>query len=233
MDENFNKNLVDLGIMRPSYRNKVASTAWKATHVLFNPQKIFLWLRTFFLDIKYGGAYLGRRISNGNFARGWWGSLNSNYDDLAAMFSKIAIKKDDILVDIGCGKGRVFNFFLHRGFKNKFIGIEVDPVIAKLAKKRLHKYSQIEIVIGAIENEGILPIEGTVFYLFNPFSETIVKNFSDQLATKVKHGHYKMSDRPLIVYYYCYHLNIFEANPIWNVKRLDTQFDAAIICPRS
>lgn len=231
MDANFNQNLIDLGIIDPPYRNKIASTILKAIHILFGPQKIYFWLKTFFLDIKYG-SYLGRRSSNGNFERGWWGSLNSNYDDLAAMFSKITIRSNDVIVDIGCGKGRVFNFFLNCGFKNKLIGVEVDPVIAKITKQRLHKYRQIEIVTGAIENGGVFPIEATIFYLSNPFSGVIVKNFSDQLAKKVKDGIFKMSDRPLIVYYFCYYLNVFEANPIWNVKRLDTQFDSAIIYPR-
>ena len=232
VDAHFNQNLIDSGMMDPPRQNKVVSIASKIIYVLFSPKKFSYWLRTFFLDIKYG-AYLGKRTSNGNYARGWWGSLNSNYDDLAEMFSQIAIRDNDIIVDVGCGKGRVFNFLLHRGYKNKLIGIEVDPVIAEATKKRLHKHPQIKIVIDAIENEGVLPLEGTIFYLANPFSELIVQNFADQLARKVKHGQYKILDRPLIVYYYCYYIDVFEANPLWDVKRLDTQFPAAIVYPRS
>ena len=35
----------------------------------------------------------------------------------------IIVNSDDVLVDVGCGKGRFFNWALSKGYKNKIIGI--------------------------------------------------------------------------------------------------------------
>ncbi len=78
-----------------------------------------------------------------------------------------------MLVDIGCGKGRVINFWLHQGLTNRLIGLELDPDVATAAQQRLAPYRNVQIIVGdAIEN---LPTDGTLFYLYNPFERPIVE----------------------------------------------------------
>lgn len=206
--------------------NKLKAAQWEKWIIplkriflfIFHPERWIEWVQALILDLKYG-KYLGGRVSNGNAGRGWFGSQNSSYKSLSIIFDQIPIKEDDIIVDVGCGKGRVFNWFLNRGFKNKLIGIEVDVDIATLTRERLRKQKQINILIGAVE-DGILPDEGTIFYLGNPFSEKIVKNFADQLEKKIKQGNYHKKDRPIIVYNHCSRLHVFEENPFWTIDKL-------------
>ena len=190
-------------------------------------------------DIKYGSWYLGAKLINigkGDSSKGWHGAQSSDYDALSKMFAEISIRKEDVIVDVGCGRGRLFNYLLSQGIKNKLIGIEVDPAIAEFTRQRLRKHKQVEIVVADVENDNALLSSGTIFYLFNPFTDRIVQKFADHLAEKIKKGDFNKNDRPIIVYYNCSsRLYIFEANPLWKVKMLGsvshTTLQAAIIEP--
>lgn len=208
--------------------------------------KKFLWhprgiprvlrlLRTAALDLRYGGRYLGWAVSNGDDRKGWHGSQNSNYEAMALMFQQVILRADDVIVDIGCGKGRLFNWLLSRGVKNRMIGLEVDEAIAAFTRARLRSYPQIEIRIGDVETEG-LPADGTIFYMFNPFAEQIVQTVARQLAGLRDAPARRDGTRPQIVFYNCNKLKPFEADERWTITKLGpithTQWPAAIIAPR-
>ena len=202
---------------------------------LIQPHKWYRWFKTFLLDIRYGKRYLGRVVQNGDPSRGWHSSQNSNYDAFPILFSHVEIQKEDIIVDVGCGKGRIFNWLLHQGYQNKLIGIEVDGVVGNFAKDRLKKYSQVEIRINDVE-KGTLPKEGTIFYLANSFTkESLMRNFHEQLLHNIKFIPSHLRNRPTLIYYNAVHLSIFEENPFWKIKNLGritfTQFPTAIIEP--
>jgi hypothetical protein len=188
-------------------------------HVLRNPDRWSRWVKDFVLDVRFGKRYLGRAILNEDQSRGWCNTTSTDYEALAIMFSKISVRKDDVIVDVGCGKGRVFNWLLSRHIKNRLIGIEVHPEVAQFTRKRLRSYLQIEIRTGNILENEIFPSNGTIFYLFNPFSEIVIRKFADKIEEKIKQGVFVHKNRPLIIYYNCCHLNIFEGNPIWNIKK--------------
>ena len=90
------------------------------------------------------------------------------------------IRDTDVLVEVGCGKGRVINWWLHRGLHNNIIGLEIMENVARQTSQRLRKYSNVTIICGdAIEN---LPTAGTLFYAFNPFgSRAVVEKFKSHL----------------------------------------------------
>ena len=48
---------------------------------------------------------------------------------------------DYTLVDIGCGKGRVLMLAAEFGFR-EIVGVEVDPHLARIARKNLHKWTR-------------------------------------------------------------------------------------------
>ena len=218
--------LLDSGVV--TQKNPVQRWIKRLLYFLISPQRWKLWLYTLFLDLKYSHAYLGIKAYNGNFSLGYVGSLCSSYQDLNHMFSLVNIKKEDVIIDVGSGKGRLLNFLLSKKIKNPLIGIEVDPSIATVARKRFGRYGNVNIITGSVETVGVL--NGTVFYLANPFFEPVLENFANQLLKKIKGGCFKDANRPLIIYYYCYHLSVFENNPEWEVKKLDGVF-AALIYP--
>ncbi|OGT36273.1 MAG: hypothetical protein A3F11_04940 [Gammaproteobacteria bacterium RIFCSPHIGHO2_12_FULL_37_14] len=207
----------------------------KINHCLRNPSRWKRWIQDFILDMKFGSQFLGKDVYNANLQLGRSPSTNSDYEALSALFSNITILEDDVIVDIGCGKGRVFNFLLCLGLNNKLIGVDVDPKMVEFTKKRLRKYTQIDIHLCDVETDAI-PDEGTIFYLFNPFSENIVKEFSRKLIDKISRGNFNSNkDRPLIIYYNSCYLNVFENNNFWKITKLHNissmNLSAAIICP--
>lgn len=186
-----------------------------------------------YLDFRYGRRFLLGSPQNENKMRGWHPSQSSDYSALTVLFSSISVQTDDILVDVGCGYGRVFNWLLYKGFKNKLIGIDVDVKVTASTKKRFRKYSQIEIISGDVTTD--LPL-GTIYYLFNPFSLLIINNFAAQLEERIVSGVYNQRKQLLILYYNCTCLDRFKNNPYWDVQELGvvsfSKLPAAIIRAR-
>src|SRR5688572_12726759 len=143
-------------------------------------------------DMRYG-AFLGGNVTTRFGNTGAYDTVNSDYPALEKIFREMVdIGPDDVLVDVGCGKGRVINLWLSMGLKNRIYGLELDPVIGEATRKRLQKYSNVTVVVGdAIAN---LPSDGSVFYLYNPFNAAILQLF----IQKVKNG----GDRKYTIIYY-------------------------------
>ena len=223
------KALLETGMLTQEHQ-KYRLQRWRKRLFSFfiSPKRWVPWLHTLFLDLKYSRAYLGIQEFNGNPDCGYLSSLCSSYQDLKYIFSYVEIKKEDVIIDVGSGKGRFLNFLLSRKIKNPLIGIEVDPLVAAVSRKRFGRYRHVHIITGAVETVGIL--NGTIFYLANPFLKHVLENFANQLLKKIKDGNFQGAHRPLIIYYYCYHLSVFENNPGWEVKKLEGVL-AALIYP--
>jgi hypothetical protein len=62
----------------------------------------------------------------------------------------------------------VLNWWLGRGLDNRIVGLELDKGLARVAAERLRRHPNVVIRTGnAIDN---LPADGTLFWLFNPFT---------------------------------------------------------------
>ena len=158
-------------------------------------------LRNLILDIRFGGRFLGGGEPT-RFAHLHAKDVaNSDYLAMAVMFARVPLSRDSVIVDVGCGRGRVINFLLSRRIKCEIIGVELDPVVAHATAHRLRRYPNVTIVPGNIIDAW--PKRGTVFYVYNPFGAPIVEQFCERLAA---HTH------PFVVLYYnCIHRDIFES----------------------
>ena len=98
------------------------------------------------------------------------------YSVLERLADSGLIRKGDVLLDYGCGKGRV-GFFLSYRVKAKTIGIEYDERIYQGAlENRKNTVSGIKpdfVLTRAEEYE--VPPEVNRCYFFNPFSEEILR----------------------------------------------------------
>lgn len=86
------------------------------------------------------------------------------------------IRKQNILIDYGCGKGRV-SFFLNHELKCKTIGVEFDERIYQKAeenRKSYGEYQKVEFVCAGAEQFEVQDADG--FYFFNPFSVEILRS---------------------------------------------------------
>lgn len=144
-------------------------------------------------------------------------TANSDYRALDRIFAG-GVGPDDVLVDVGCGKGRVINWWLSQGYDNPIIGVEIDPAIATATRARLRRYGNVSIRTGNILD--CLPVEGTLFYMYNPFHADVVKTFAQRLAAVGI-----QSGGPLrIVYNNCKYLSPFTNSVHWTVDLLDRRY---------
>jgi SAM-dependent methyltransferase len=184
--------------------------------------------RNVIVDLQYGG-YCGGRIPARFAALGVHAASSTFYYELAEVFERtrgVSVRPDDVLVDVGCGKGRVMNFWLRNGLTNRMVGLEIDPDIAARTRRRLAPYPNISVVTGdALEN---IPPDGTLFFLFNPFERPMMEAFQRRVLAVVRQR------RPLrIVYFSSRYIGAFSADA-WNIQplSLNTIQSAALITPR-
>jgi SAM-dependent methyltransferase len=138
---------------------------------------------------------------------------HTDYRSLDEIFLQngINITKEDVLVDIGCGKGRVVSFWLRRRFGRKLIGIELDPDAAAVSTKRFRGKDSVTIINGdAVDH---LPTDGTIFYLWNPFNEQVMRRFSEKLISKAD-----QMPNVQVIYNNCRHAEVFTSNPAWETR---------------
>lgn len=84
------------------------------------------------------------------------------------------LDENSVVVDYGCGKGRV-GFFLNRQLGCKAIGIEYDERIFAQAMENLRNYRGEGISLLNTRAEDYEPREADNFYFFNPFSVEILR----------------------------------------------------------
>ncbi len=170
-------------------------------------------VKNFFRDIQIGGKFLGGGIESRYGDIGAFKTSNSQYEMMDIIFSGIDVSPKDVLVDVGCGKGRVLNYWLTKFPRNRIYGIELDPDIANNTARRLRKYDRCSIITGdAVEN---LPEDGTIFYLFNPFDEYVMSRFKEAIEKICrKNGNIR------IIYLNCVYKDKFENSKLWNVSDL-------------
>ena len=109
------------------------------------------------------------------------------------------ISKKDVVLDYGCGKGRV-DFFLAYQTKATSIGIEYDERIYYVAienRKTAVSKSKAGFVLGRAE-EFVVPVEVNRFYFFNPFSVEILR----KVMTRIIESYYEKPREMYLFFYY-------------------------------
>jgi hypothetical protein len=177
------------------------------------------------IDFAFGGKVCRTDLDESIYRDGRHTMVHTDYHVLRDIFARVPVSPDDVLVDVGCGEGRVINFWLSQGWKNPIIGLEVVEAVADRARKRYGKYPNVSIVTGdALAN---LPCNGTLFFLYNPFGDETVAQFEKAI-------------RPLnarIVYHQNNYMEPFHSD-IWRIEALHSkgtvyEFQAALISKRA
>ena len=121
--------------------------------------------------------------------------------------------KKDIILDYGCGKGRV-GFFLSYQTKAKTVGIEYDSRIYEKAlenKKTAVSRIGTEFVLTRAE-EYVVPKEVNRCYFFNPFSVEILR----KVIARMIESYYENPREIFLFFYYpsdeymCYLMTVYE-----------------------
>ena len=107
------------------------------------------------------------------------------------------LKKEDIIVDYGCGNGRI-GFFLNNQIGCKVIGIDHDERMIEKANENLKRYGNNEnIIFIHSKAEDCIPDESNCFYFFNPFSTKIFRKVLERIGES-----YKRQAREILIFFY-------------------------------
>ena len=121
------------------------------------------------------------------------------YSVLERLANSGLIRKKDIVLDYGCGKGRV-DFFLSYQTRAKTIGIEYDERIFNAVvenQKNAVSGAKTEFVMTRAE-EYEVPSEVNVCYFFNPFSIELLR----KVMARVLSSYYENPREITLFFYY-------------------------------
>lgn len=166
----------------------------------------FQTLENLYLDFRYGGKSLEGEKLSPFYSQGCFHTQNTEYEELKHLFSGLELKDSDVIMDVGCGRGRFFNYLLSQHFKGSLYGVEIDPEIASFTKKRLKRYSNVTIFTGNALD--YVRKEITIYFLFNPFNINIMKAF----LQKIQETH----DQVRLIYHYPQFIDTILAQPGWS-----------------
>ena len=120
------------------------------------------------------------------------------YSVLERLAGSGLIGEDDVVLDYGCGKGRV-GFFLSHQTKAKTIGIEYDDRIYRCAlenQKTVVSGAKSEFVMARAEAYEV-PMDVNRCYFFNPFSVEILH----KVMARIIESYYE-NPRELFLFFY-------------------------------
>ena len=108
------------------------------------------------------------------------------------------LKKENILIDYGCGKGRV-GLFLHHTIGCETIGLEFDKEIFLRAKENQKTAAKGQGVSFYHADAAEFPVvQADCFYFFNPFSVEILKS----VMGRIMESYYENPRRMRLFFYY-------------------------------
>ena len=143
-----------------------------------------LWAESFWFDVRYGvdthrKIGLGRLNISSPTVKFGRGAQSTFVRHMRKVLDEIRPSASDVLVDFGCGKGRVLLIAAKYGFK-RVVGIEFSKYLCSIARENIRRMQKktslcpIEVICNDASLYDVRPDE-TVFFFFNPF-ESVVMN---------------------------------------------------------
>ena len=121
------------------------------------------------------------------------------YSVLERLANSGFIRKKDVVLDYGCGKGRV-DFFLAYQTRAHCIGVEYDERILAVANENRNtavSAGKVEIVLGNAETYPV-PEKVNRCFFFNPFSVEILQ----KALARVLESYYENQREMLLLFYF-------------------------------
>ena len=121
------------------------------------------------------------------------------YSVLERLANTGLIRKGNVLLDYGCGKGRV-DFFLSHQTRCRASGIEYDERIWQKAEENRNSGSFVDKVsfVCMDAREFDVPVDVDRIYFFNPFSVGILQ----RVLARIRDSYYESMREILLFFYY-------------------------------
>lgn len=124
------------------------------------------------------------------------------------------VRETDVLVDLGCGRGRVLAHWLRAFPNHRVVGIEWDPSLAARTSSAFRGEPRCAVIAG--DAVKVLPPDATLLYLFDLLGKEDMAQLRSELEVR------PLSDPPQrIVYCNPRHVNVFESSGGWRVERIN------------
>lgn len=125
----------------------------------------------------------------------------TSYRVLERLKEAAIFDENSILVDYGCGKGRV-SFYFHAACGIRTVGVEFNPLLHEGALKNLSGYigraSKNAPVFCLESAENYTVTNETHFYFFNPFSDRLLKS----VLSRIFDSYYENPRQMYLIFYY-------------------------------
>ena len=139
----------------------------------------------------------------------------TSYLTLKEVFDYLDLKEDNILLDLGCGKGRVSFFGFSYGIK-KAIGVDICNVNLKnclLENKDNIKFLGIDASDYKLSDENVV-------FMFNPFGWKTLKKVLANIKESLKNNPRKLN----IIYKNPIHRLLFDLDNNWKVIKENSEY---------
>ena len=110
--------------------------------------------------------------------------------------------REFVFVDLGSGKGRVSLLAAQHPFKS-VVGVEFVPKLVRRARENLaslQSRSKLSCQVHFVQRDAVeyeFPLMPLVLYLFNPFSDVVLRQVLSNLSDSLK-----QKPRPIFIMYY-------------------------------
>jgi len=147
-----------------------------------------------FYDFKFGIQTTGSYFSEESIRENMESKLDSKtyvptyYSNINKIISHLKLHKNDIFIDLGCGKGRVVFMFSRKNIKQA-IGVEINKLFFKIAEDNLKRYkykNKSEINFFNIDASKHKFSNETIIFMRYPFSDLTMKKISLNLKKSLK-----------------------------------------------
>ena len=127
------------------------------------------------------------------------------------LLERVPLPRESVLVDFGCGKGRVLLLAVLRGIK-KAVGIEFSPELCAIARNNVRIVEQatgsrlnITVIEGDVAQYEIED-DQNVFFFFNPFDDVVL----EAVVNNIKKSLRRKPREIAIIYYNPVHSHILD-----------------------
>ena len=147
--------------------------------------------------------------------------ISSRSKHLQKIFKMGIFSKDDTFIDLGSGKGKTL--LIASEYFKKVKGIEFSEELCKIAKRNIMIYSKkkrkqlcdkIQVIYADVADYNIND-EENVFFMYNPFDETVLKKFLKNIEVSIN-----QTPRTVwIIYYYPAYRDVIDKLPAFIQER--------------
>lgn len=180
---------------------KIFSIIASAISVRYNQMGIHGMIKhiiTYYLGTLTGGIIFDKIRKVDFVMPDYYGNKYFNYNNIDAhvyylsrkyvlkYVKQLGITNNDMILDIGCGKGKTLYWFSKLGFCQAD-GVEISPVLAQIAKENMKKLKISSCNVFISDATSFDKYHNyNYFYMFNPFGEETMRSVIEKITESLE-----------------------------------------------